>query len=420
MATTGIRVRHSRSCLDPTAERCGCDRRYQAWVWSRRDQKKINRTFPTLAEARAWRADAQTAVRKRTMRSPTKITLREATDAWIAGAKDGSIRDRAGGIYKPATVRAYEAALEKGVLPELGACKLSAVSRLELQDLADRWLAEGMHPSTIQGRLMPVRAVYRRALARGDVAVNPTAGLTLPAVRGGRDRVASPEEAAQLIAALPREHRALWATALYAGLRRGELMALRWRDVDVAVGVIRVERGWDALEGPISPKSVKGRRRVPIAAVLRDHLVEHRQRLGHVDPDELADWLVFGRTVAEPFHPGTVTRTAQKAWAAAPSLDRITLHECRHTCASLMIAAGVNAKALSTFMGHANIAITLDRYGHLMPGAEDEAAARLDAYLDAAAAQAREAAPDTRPDVGLARVVARDPFSDDVPAANQR
>ena len=65
----------------------------------------------------------------------------------------------------------------------------------------------------------------------------------------------------------------------------------------------------------------------------------------------------------------------------AKGLNRITLHECRHTFASLMIAAGVNAKALSTFMGHANISITLDRYGHLMPGSETEAAELLDAYL---------------------------------------
>ncbi|HEV3035384.1 MAG TPA: tyrosine-type recombinase/integrase [Solirubrobacteraceae bacterium] len=67
---------------------------------------------------------------------------------------------------------------------------------------------------------------------------------------------------------------------------------------------------------------------------------------------------------------------------AKPPLDPITLHECRHTFASLMIAAGVNAKALSTFMGHAGIQITLDLYGHLMPGNESEAAAQLDTYLD--------------------------------------
>ena len=74
---------------------------------------------------------------------------------------------------------------------------------------------------------MPLRAIFRRAVSRGEVAVNPTTGLELPAVRGRRDRIASPEEAAALLAALPEEERPLWATALYAGLRRGELMALR-------------------------------------------------------------------------------------------------------------------------------------------------------------------------------------------------
>ena len=74
------------------------------------------------------------------------------------------------------------------------------------------------------------------------------------------------------------------------------------------------------------------------------------------------------------------TRRAKAAWRRA-GLEPITLHEARHTFASLMIAAGVNAKALATYMGHASVTITLDRYGHLMPGNEDEAAALLDAYL---------------------------------------
>ena len=197
-------------------------------------------------------------------------------------------------------------------------------------------------------------------------------------MRGKRDRFASPEEAALLIAALPATDRSLWATAMYAGLRRGELMALRWHDVDLAGGVIRVERGWDMMEGVIELKSRKGRRTVPIAAVLRDHLVEHRMRAG--------DGLVFGRTASSPFSPKRVSERAATAWA---ELRPITLHECRHTFASLMIAAGVNAKALSTYMGHANIAITLDRYGHLMPGNEAEAAGLLDAYLERADTAAR-------------------------------
>jgi integrase len=77
---------------------------------------------------------------------------------------------------------------------------------------------------------------------------------------------------------------------------------------------------------------------------------------------------------------------------AGAELQPITLHECRHTFASLMIAAGVNAKALSSYLGHASITITLDRYGHLMPGSENEAAGLLDAYLERANTQARLAA----------------------------
>ncbi len=104
--------------------------------------------------------------------------------------------------------------------------------------------------------------------------------------------------------------------------------------------------------------------------------------------DAGSDALVFGRTAHSPFDPKAIQRPADEAWKVA-KLQRITLHECRHSFASLMIAAGVNAKALSTYMGHSTIAITLDRYGHLMPGSETEAAGLLEAYL--AAASEREA-----------------------------
>jgi len=161
---------------------------------------------------------------------------------------------------------------------------------------------------------------------------------------------------------------------MYAGLRRGELMALRVNRIDLEAGVIHVERGWDAKGGEIETKA-RNRRKVPIPVVLREPLAAHLLATGR-----RADDLAFGRTGHVPFAPTITTQAADKAWRRA-KLARITLHECRHTFASLMIAAGVNAKALSTYMGHANISITLDRYGHLMPGNEDEAAELLDAYL---------------------------------------
>jgi integrase len=89
---------------------------------------------------------------------------------------------------------------------------------------------------------------------------------------------------------------------------------------------------------------------------------------------------VFGTSSAQPFTPSNVRKRANATWTCA-GLDPIGLHECRHTFASLMIAAGVNAKALCVYMGHSSVTITYDRYGHLMPGSESESAELLDGYL---------------------------------------
>jgi integrase len=309
------------------------------------------------------------------VRAPVPVTLREAAEAWLDGARSGSIRTRSGHPYKPSALRGYESALRTRILPDLGSVKLGDIGRLDVQDLADRLLAERLDPSTVRNTLMPLRSIYRRAVSRGEVAVNPTTMLELPALRGRRERIASPSEATDLIRALPKRDQALWATALYAGLRRGELLALRWQDVDLASGVIRVERSWDIAEGrAIEPKSRAGRRTVPIALLLRDHLVEHKLASGR------EEGLVFGRSATAPFDSSALVRRARAAWADA-GLNTIGLHECRHTFASLMIAAGVNAKALSSYLGHASVTVTYDRYGHLMPGNEQEAAGLLDAYL---------------------------------------
>lgn len=260
------------------------------------------------------------------------------------------------------------------MLPALGDRRLGDIRRSDVQRLVNRLLSDELSASTIRNALLPLRAIYRQALALDEVAVNPTRGLQLPASRGRRDRIAAPAEAHALLEALTYPERALWTTALSAGLRRGELMALEWKDVDLTKNVIRVERSWDVQEGPSTPKSAAGARNVPSVAALRAELLKHQVRQGR------RDGLVFGRTETRPFNPKTASNRAAQAWKKA-ELQPLGLHEARHTYASLMIAAGVNAKALSAFMGHASITITLDRYGHLFPGSEEEAAGLLDAYL---------------------------------------
>lgn len=382
----GIEVRHKNGCGALSGgERCNCTPSYRASAWSKREGKLVRKTFPTKAAAKSWRHDAMTARGRGELKAPSKRTIGEAAEAWLDAAKAGRIRNRSGDPYKPSAVRGYEKALRLRVLPRFADVKLSDLRRVDVQEFADAMLAEGLAASTIDTTLNPLRAIYRYAVARNEVGVNPTRGVELPAVRSKPKRITPPEDAAKLLAALPEPDRPIWATAFYAGLRRGELQALTWQAVDLAEGVIHVEHGWDQKEGLIELKSHAGRRKVPVAGVLREHLLDHKMRLGR------SEGFAFGASGTAPFKPRAISERADKAWKAA-NLERVTLHACRHTFASYMIAAGVNAKALSTYMGHANISITLDLYGHLMPGNEGEAAELLDVYLAAERERADEAA----------------------------
>jgi integrase len=215
-----------------------------------------------------------------------------------------------------------------------------------------------------------------------------TKGLRLPAVPPGRDRIATADEAHRLIAALEEQDQALWATAMYAGLRLGELRALRAKKIDLALKRINVHAGWDQYEGEIDPKTEKGRRTTVVVNLLEDLLTTHLQRTGRTGRD-----LVFGKTANDPFCPTTIHKRAKRAWmiarqhededGAIPESERIRvigLHDSRHTAVSHMLDAGITIDKVSKFMGHASITVTIDRYGHLLPGGEAEAAAILDEY----------------------------------------
>lgn len=375
----GIVERHSRGCRGSNGGRCSCDPTYEAWISAKGEEgfTKVRRTFPRLSEAKAWRIDAQAAQNHGRLLRPNKLTVAEALLDWIEGAKDGRIRNRSGLAYKPSSLRGYEQAIRGRIVSsDLGRMRASGVRRMDIQDFADDLLAEGLAGGTVANILNPLQAVYRRLIRREIVSINPTVDIELPKDRRKRDRILSPGESLTYIEALPLGEQALWATAFYAGLRRGELKALRVSDVDLAKNELHVVRSWDQYERAIDPKSDAGRRTVPIVAILRDHLDGHIVRTGRAGDD-----LIFGRTRIEAFVASTTRSRARKAWLVE-GLDPVKLHECRHTAASMLIDAGINnPKAIMEFMGHSTITETYDRYGHLMPGSRDEIRSKLDDYL---------------------------------------
>jgi integrase len=380
--TTGIEPRHARSCTARGWDDegvCNCSPTFQAQVYDRRSKRIIRKTFPTLATAKSWRADAGHAVKKGTMGAPSKQTFGEAADDLLEGMKSGAVRNRNRKPYKPSVIRTYEVWLDARLRPTFGGSKLADLCRNDFQDYAEELLVEGLDPSTVRNVLMPARVIYKRAVRRGDVAINPTSELELPAVEGVRDRVADAKEAVELLAALPEDDRPIWATAIYAGLRLGELRALRVEDIDLDAGTIDVSRSWDEVEGVIEPKSKAGTRVIPLCDHLSVYLKAHLAGLG---------WdagLVFGESATRPFDYGKTTRRAYSAWKSA-KLARLVLHEARHSFRSYLDAiAVISDTRIDRYMGHADASMKA-RYSHAFKTQLAADAAALDEYLEGATA----------------------------------
>jgi integrase len=387
----GIVKRHSKRCARRNGGKaCSCNAGYEAWVYIAREKAKVRRCFRSRSEAKAWRDRALEEAEKGILQLPNRDPrhLGVALEQLIEGMREGRIRPKNRQRYKPSTVRNYDQHVRRRISPmPIGSMRVREIRRLDVQEFVDELIAEGLSPSTVYNILNPIQTFYRRAEGREEISHNPTLRIELPSAASPRPkRIASREEAAELLAPLTIGEKPIWATAFYAGLRRGELQALRCCDVDLSASSITVERAWDQYAGIIEPKSEASWRTIPLLGALRNILDAHMARTRRKGDD-----LLFGRMKQAPFVPSTINKHAQERWEAL-RLRPITLHECRHTFASLLIDAGANPKALQTFMGHSHIQTTFDIYGHLLPGSREEVRLLMDEYL---AQEARNAGAQT-------------------------
>jgi integrase len=346
---------------------------FEATVYASRERKLIRKRFHAQREAEIWRSEQRAAVSAGKAIALTRKTVDEAVEELLAGMKAGTILNRSSRPYKPSVVRGYEASLRLHIRPQIGTLKLSQVNRECVKRLLCRGVESGQSPSTLRNNLDPLRVILREALEDEQITGDPTAGVRVPHGSGRRERVADRAEAQQLIDALPADQQAFWACAFYGGLRRGELRALRWDDVDLAGGAIHVRRSWDDKEGDVATKTAAGERTVPLAGLLRRLLVAHKMATGRGGGD-----LVFGRTRTELFIPSTLRHQARDVWAEA-GLKPISPHEARHSAASYLIEAGLNDLELTTTIGHSDPRTTRAIYGHLFPDSRTLIAGKMDA-----------------------------------------
>jgi len=179
--------------------------------------------------------------------------------------------------------------------------------------------------------------------------------------------------------------------AIYTGLRQGELLGLKWDDVDLEDGSLQVRRTLSITKsGPVftSPKTAGSRRSAKLTskaiAALKSHL---ERQLGEMDkvgslwsPGD-ADGLIFASETGEPLDRRVVTKLKFKPLLKRAGLPEIRFHDLRHTCATLLLTRNVNPKIVSEMLGHASIAITLDTYSHVLPNMRDRAADAMEEAL---------------------------------------
>ena len=290
---------------------------------------------------------------------------------------------------RPRTWSRYEQYVRIHAIPEIGRLSIARLTPQDLQRLYSARLERGSAPLTVAH----LHAVLHRALSQAErwgIVVRNVAALVDPPRTVRRTVTTLDPEHVRTLLDASRSDRlaALYVLAVTTGMRQGELLALRWRDVDLEASSLQVRATLQrSAEGLVftEPKTKQSRRRVMLTrlavASLRKHRLaqaEERLRLGASWED---DDLVFANEVGRPLEASNLLRRSFAPLLARAGLPPSRFHDLRHTAATLMLGRGVHPKIVSEMLGHSQISVTLDLYSHVTPTMQLEATAALDAAL---------------------------------------
>jgi len=281
--------------------------------------------------------------------------------------------------------------VNRHLIPNLGQIRLRDLRPQHIASYCSKAVSKGLSNRTILHHFRLLHKALNDGVKLGLVSVNPCDGVNSPNPVDKEMKCLSPEHVGKFLFAAqntPWPFYYLFYTMLFTGLRRSEILALTWENIDLDLCFLSVTHTLHKLSGGrysiTQPKTRKSRRQVALPPSLglllreyKDKVQTQRLLLGRAltEPD-----FVFAHPDGRPLDPSTATHMFRKVLQRA-GLKDLRLHDLRHSYASLMLAAGVNVKVISESMGHANISITLDTYGHLLPGMTRTAAESFDKLL---------------------------------------
>jgi len=385
--TCGARVQERRCS-------CGSDRSTWSYIvdvappGAPREQRRAG-GFATKAQAVEAMHALQSSAASGRFVEPSRQTVGQYLQTWLQSVRPPAVR---GGTW-----RGYELNVRRHLVPRLGSLPLQQLNRAAVkaayQDIAEQGSpsAGPLNAKTVHNVHLTLRKALHDAVEDRMLSHNPADG----AHRLHRDRPEmktwSADQLSTFLTAVADDERfPLWRLAATTGMRRGELLGLRWHDVDLNGGRVQVVQQRVRGDGGFTygpPKTSKGRRSIALDPATVGALATHRKAQAVIRPrfgpyDEDAD-LVFARADGSPMDPDSVSGRFERL-VRAFRLPIIRLHDLRHTHATLALAAGIHPKVVQERLGHSSVTMTLDLYSHAVPGMQADAASRIAALVDKA------------------------------------
>jgi integrase len=336
--------------------------------------KKREEVADKLARALTERADG-------IVYDDENMTVGEYLDNWLKSSVRGSVRQ--------STLDRYESVVRLHLKPALGRLKLKKLTPVHVQGFYQDRLDTGLAPASVNKLHVVLHKALSQAMEWNMITRNVAALAKAPRPAPEEMKTLSAEETRCLLeAARGNKLEAVYVLAIHTGMRQGELLALKWQDVDLENATLSVRRTLTRSGGRLllgETKTKKSRRIIALTEAsvqaLREHLdrqMEDMQRLDDLYQDR---GLVFASEVGTLINPSNLRKRSFAPLLKKAGLPRIRFHDLRHTCATLLLYRNVHPKYVQELLGHANIAITLDTYSHVIPGMGDHAARAIEDIL---------------------------------------
>lgn len=346
-------------------------------------RKYYNKTINgTKKEAEAFKNKILHQVDTGTFYEPSREYFRDFIDNWFKTVARDRVSDK--------TLRGYEQSTRLYLIPNLGTTQLERITPEQIQKLYYEMREKGLSSSTIKNVHAVLNSALKQAVRWGKINRNPAALVDLPRNKKTEMKVLNQEEAKRFLdTAIYNRLKSLFSLLITTGMRPGEALALKWNDIDFENNRITINKSLSRVDGKWSlkePKTSHGRRTIPVPSEVMKDIKEHKELQDHekvgLKTNDYSDHdFVYATKTGEPFNDRNIISQYFKPLLKNAGLPDIRLYDLRHTCATLLLSAGVNPKIVSERLGHADVSLTLNTYSHVLPDMQESAAKKIEGML---------------------------------------